>query len=101
MNTTMSIVVVIIVLLITALVVVTVFGNSLLPVADFGTQRNLCSQQGAASCATTGNLPPTWGAPLTYTQGGVKITADGGCSDAKLLGCDGCGTCGFSVPTEE
>jgi hypothetical protein len=98
MNTSLELVVVAIILLVTALVILTIFGNSLIPVTDFASARSICYQSGASSCVLTGQLPGTWNSQnIRYkdTNGDTKTT-----SCATLTGCSGtCKTsCNFATP---
>jgi hypothetical protein len=85
-STTLVIIVTAIVILVAALVVLTIFGGGIQPVVDLTTQRNLCIQQGAATCSTTGQMPPTWKVELQYREGNAVVK--GTCED--ITGCTGC-----------
>ncbi len=86
-STTLVIIVTAIVILVAALVVLTIFGGGIQPVVDLTTQRNLCLQQGAATCSSIGQMPPTWKAKIQYREGDNIITTE---TCESITGCTGC-----------
>jgi len=84
------IVVTVIVLLVVALIVLGIFTRGTTHVSSYFELRGMCQQQGAAMCAASGQLPPTWAVEVQ--------TAEGATSCLKLLNCNDCKTCGFSTP---
>jgi hypothetical protein len=95
-STTLVIIVTAIVILVAALVVLTIFGGGITPIVDLTTQRNICLQQAASICQTTGKMPPTWDTTFQYREGDQVKTGSCedlpgltgcGCQDYKLTGC--------------
>jgi hypothetical protein len=68
-----------IVLLITAIVIITIFGAGVGNVQPFLTQKNLCLQQAAISCRTTGAMPPNWETRFEVTLPDGTTDRDSSC----------------------
>jgi len=99
LSTTMIIVVTIIVILIAALVILTIFGQGVTPIATLAEAKSLCISEATSTCATTGTLPITWTAPNKNVQGelmscqrvmGIECEMPTGCT---------CSMYGLSVPS--
>jgi hypothetical protein len=90
----LELVVVAIVILVVALVVLTIFGTGIAPIADITTAKSQCSQAGAATCSSIGQLPGTWNAKTVVYRTGATTAWE---SCAVLLSCiDTCDNCKFS-----
>ena len=80
LSTTILVVVTAVVILVAALVLLTIFGTGISPVAMLSDERNSCITQASATCTATGQLPATW-----------SIALKGGKSCKELTGnCDKC-----------
>jgi len=89
MTTTLALVVAAVVILITALILIAIFGGGMGRVVDYTTRRNLCVSTAAASCASFGQLPNDWYAPVEYRDGNeVKTASCNTLTDGSCL-CDG------------
>ena len=60
MSMTLTIIVAAVVILVTALVLLTIFGGGMIPIASLAEAETHCGIIGDASCRATGQLPPTW-----------------------------------------
>lgn len=83
MSQTIGIVVAAIVILITALIIITIFGSGISPIADYSARRNVCLQMASTSCASYGRLPNDWYAPVQYREGSEVKT--GSCAQMEGL----------------
>ena len=62
---TLVIIVTAIVVLIVAVVLLTIFGRSLIPVSSIIEMENICRQKAVIACRTTGQMPPDWNTQFT------------------------------------
>jgi hypothetical protein len=76
MSQTLVIIVAAVVILVTALVLLTIFGSGIAPVASITEVRNNCQTIGDASCSATGQLPPTWNAKIYKVGDLVRACSD-------------------------
>jgi len=65
MNTSLEIVVVAIILLVVALVLLTIFGSGITPIANLTSFQNSCRTTGKVSCEGGGIQPVTWAQQVT------------------------------------
>lgn len=65
MNTSLEIVVMAIILLVVALVLLTIFGSGITPVANLTSFQNSCRISGKVSCEGGGIQPVTWAQQVT------------------------------------
>jgi hypothetical protein len=81
MSMTLTIIVAAVVILVTALVLLTMLGGSITPLASLTDARNTCKMAGKPLCETTGGLPPTWDIPSFSINNVIKK-----CSDTDVCG---------------
>jgi hypothetical protein len=60
MSMTLTIIVAAVVILVTALVILTIFGQGMIPVGTLTDIRNQCTLTNKQLCETTGTVSPTW-----------------------------------------
>ena len=72
LSQTLWIVIGIIVFLVVALVILTIFGQSIVGFSSIGQAENYCRTQAAVSCQATGSLPPTWNVANVQTPSGTQ-----------------------------
>jgi len=81
MSMTLTIIVAAVVILVTALVLLTIFGNSLIPIVGISQARAQCTAAAESSCGLTNQLPPTWNSPMYKVEGSEGLVA---CSNALV-----------------
>ena len=82
MSTTLVIIVAAVVILVTALVLLTIFGGSITPIASLADAKNHCTTVGDASCKAVGQLPPTWSAN-TVSYNNNMVSCGSLCNSAQ------------------
>jgi hypothetical protein len=96
LSTTILIVVTAVVILVAALVLLAIFGNVIGNVVPITQARNICIQQGAATCPITHTKPPNWDNPTMNTPEGLKK-----CSELATCDCNLKQTIGTGGTTQE
>lgn len=92
MNIALTVVVSAIVVLIVALVVLTIFSGGAGQIGGLTSPEAVCKNQGASSCASTGQLPFTWNVE-TANKDNKMVSCE-----TLLEDCKTCKACGFQVP---
>lgn len=86
MSQTLYIIVAAVVILVSALVILTVFGSGINPLASISSAESSCMINAKSTCDLTGQLPMTWESN-TVNDGGKPTS----CSE--VLGCNSCAGC--------
>lgn len=85
MSMTLTIIVAAVVILVTALVLLTIFGTGITPVASIAEAKAQCTFQAETLCKTTGTHPPTWNMKTMNVGGELKsceeVCIAGGCKE--------------------
>lgn len=75
MSQTLFIIVAAVVILVAALVILTILGTGLTPVATLADARANCGFTGRSLCETTGSLPYNWDLPAYNVNGKIQSCA--------------------------
>jgi hypothetical protein len=82
MSVTLLIIVSSVVILVTALVLLTIFGTGVTPIASLSEQKSMCLSQAAMACRSFEKLPFDWSIANKYERSCREIT---GCSDCDCV----------------
>lgn len=83
MSQTLYIIIAAVVILVAALIILTILGTGLTPVASLADARANCGVTGKSLCETTGSLPFNWNSPAYNINGRIQ-------SCAELCGAEPC-----------